>query len=141
VIISRLLLTAGILAMSSVASAQQTKFDLNCTGKMMHRQIGKSGDFVPWKGTLRVDLDAGFFCWADCSTTEEIVRVGPEVLMLREGGAGGTRDRLTVNRRTGELRRFLVKVGAGINSPGEFTETYEAICEPATFSGFPETKF
>lgn len=126
----------ALMALTQAPSGQQ--FDLTCSGEVQRRAIGEDGPFVPWTGVIKVDLQAGSFCQDACQMVEQLGRVTPEVIEIGHREATSHTDLSSVNRRTGQYRRMVTRFEAGGRGTSEI---YRGTCEPAPFSGFPETRF
>lgn len=133
--------TAGLaaLALTAVEAAAQsaTQFDLVCSGT---RQLTLDGPAEPHDYRLRIDLEAGRWCWDECARTMPIVEVAPDRLTLLSEVVDTPRKRSTtentVSRVTGEHRALWIE-----SRPiPTFVET-KGQCDPAAFSGFPAARF
>jgi hypothetical protein len=153
--------TAGLCSTTAAfAQASQTQFDLQCSGQLLHHAMTEMADFKPWRGVVKVDLDAGLFCQDDCTVIEKIQKSGPDEISLKDGSSGFQKgdwhfvrtDSSSVNRRTGQYERSVEQLRDGVillpgerptlsPSPDEYSEIYVATCEPAQFTGFPKTRF
>lgn len=127
------------LSLTAVDAAAQTatQFDLVCSGT---RQTTLDGPAAPLDYRLRVDLDAGRWCWDACERTFQIADVAPDRLVLQSERVDTPRKRSTtdntVSRTTGEHRSIWIET----RPMPTYFET-KGQCDPAAFSGFPATRF
>ncbi|MBN8263117.1 MAG: hypothetical protein J0M21_00510 [Xanthomonadales bacterium] len=132
----------GCLALAFAASAgaqaqTATKFDLICSGT---RQMGLEAAAVAHEYRIRVDLDAGRWCWDACERTFEIAEAAPDRIVFAKDEVDTPRQRRTlenaVSRLTGEHRLVSIET----RPLPRFMET-KGQCEPGSFSGFPAARF
>ena len=125
-------------ALAAVSVQPAAKFDLACAGEVQRRAIGEAAPFVPWSGTLKIDLESRTFCQDACERVEEIGRVTPEEIGLGHLETTAHTDMSMIDRRTGYYRRMVTRFEA--DGQGS-SEIYRATCEHRPFSGFPATRF
>lgn len=120
------------------AAVAVAAFNLVCTGTM-ERHGYEEDAREPYSMTLRINLDAGRWCEADCASVMDIHGVTPTQITLQDSDEGSDAFHMRtlhfIDRVSGAHHMF-------INSEGRFSgpsvSRWEGHCEPAPFTGFPE---
>lgn len=118
------------------AQARPQQFDLRCEGTL---QEALDGDIKPHTWSVRIDLANNQWCWNSCERTFSIADVKPERIELvneREDGRFRGLHTVTVDRRTGQFEQVSIQ-----SRPVAWCRKVAGTCQPATFSGFPATRF
>lgn len=124
------------IAMASPAIAAD-QFDLKCVGErqLTLRDTPKSHSYG-----IRIDLNAGKWCWDRCDIIYDIQSVQPDRLVLaREDVKSASQSRMFVNEVSRVTGRHEMESIETRPLPSYFKLSGQ--CEPSKFSGFPATKF
>ena len=137
----RRLVSLGLFIVAAVPARAETnqQVDLKCTGTQNFYNTGvkTNGSF---SRVLHVDLDRREYCQDACTEIKKIKDVNSlEITFGDVNNHGGAVDTFVskenVNRQTGTYERVLIDIGRFQ------TGSAKAICEPAPFTPFPNTKF
>lgn len=121
--------------MNSIAIAAAAAFNLVCAGHQEARGVMFSED-KDYSTVFRVDLDQGKWCEGDCKRVNDIVRVEPSTIVLRDISKGDHprtyRESETLDRVTGKHSRWV----ANKEGRDPFDVTWKGQCQLQPFTGF-----
>ena len=130
------------LTLSAPANANANsddKFSLDCRGTSSAYKDGKKAE-GSFARSIRVDLVKGEYCLDKCELVSRIAETNSlEITFVNRAYQRGSfshfKDFARVNRRTGDYEV------AYMNSDKLEFMTARAVCSPASFIPFPQTKF
>lgn len=114
------------------------QFDLICSGND-HIEILKNGviDRVDeYHDRYRIDFESRRWCRGECVEAHAIIGATTTVITLAAGPVKDGTAEITINRTSGHLDSKVHQFGDGMR-----TDTYDADCKPAPFSGMPNPMF
>ena len=123
----------------SVATAQVSQFDLNCTG---NSDVYRDGKIVqePFVQTIRVDFTKGEYCTDDCSEILKIQEVNSIKITLVDESRKPSAISIYRNIRTIDRTNGGYKIEF-MDSNSLQSLKADAVCNRAPFTPFPTTKF
>ena len=128
---------AGIPTVLALASsAAEDRFDAVCSGTVTRDAFEADPTTEPWEGVFHIDLEARKYCIDACEIYFDVAYATPVMIVLDRMSPDVPRN-TELDRRTGKLYKE-VQLGWGRTYRGY---RVEAMCEPASFSGWPATKF